>query len=87
MYKDIANNFKAFCDDNRLLILDQLIEGEKCSCDLLENLNISRSTLSHHMSILVNSGVVNERKEGAWIHYSINLDGIQSCKSFLSKFI
>lgn len=86
MYKNIANNFKAFCDYNRLLILDQLIEGEKCSCDLLENLNISRSTLSHHMNILVNSGVVNERKEGVWIHYSINIDGIQFSKNFLARF-
>lgn len=85
-YKETANNFKAFCDENRLLILNQLTSGEKCSCELLIDLEISRSTLSHHMKILVESGVVKERKKGAWIYYSLDERGIQSSKNFLSEF-
>lgn len=52
-----AKVFKAFCDVNRLQILEQLRSGEKCACILLENLNISQSTLSYHMKILCESGV------------------------------
>lgn len=51
-YKETARVFKAFCDENRLQILEMLRSGEKCACKLLEKLQISQSTLSHHMKIL-----------------------------------
>ena len=56
-----AKVFKAFCDENRLQILEMLRSGEKCACVLLENLQISQSTLSHHMKILCDSGIVASR--------------------------
>ncbi|MEG0290152.1 MAG: metalloregulator ArsR/SmtB family transcription factor [Erysipelotrichaceae bacterium] len=67
--------FKAFCDENRLQILSLLQSGEKCACVLLENLKISQSTLSHHMQILCDSGIVKMRKQGKWSHYSISVEG------------
>ena len=70
-----AKVFKAFCDENRLYILTLLESGEKCACKLLEALHIGQSTLSHHMKILCDSGVVNGRKEGKWVHYSLNPQG------------
>ncbi len=69
--------FKAFCDVNRLQILEMLRTGEKCACKLLEELNISQSTLSHHMKILCESGIVTGRKEGKWTHYSIQPQGAE----------
>ena len=54
--------FKAFCDENRWKILDLLTSGEKCACVLLNKLEISQSTLSHHMKILCDSGIVIGRK-------------------------
>ncbi len=57
-YIDKANIIKAFCDENRIRILKMLIDGEKCACKILEKLEISQSTLSHHMKILVDSDVV-----------------------------
>ena len=77
-YLDNARVFKAFCDENRLMILELLQSGEKCACILLERLNIAQSTLSHHMKILVESGIVNARKDGKWTHYSINEAGAQN---------
>lgn len=74
-YQDDAKVFKAFCDENRLMILELLQSGEKCACKLLDELKISQSTLSHHMKILCESGIVSSRKEGKWTHYSINKDG------------
>lgn len=73
--KQFATVFKAFCDENRIAILEQLQTGEKCACVLLDNLHISQPTLSHHMKILCDSGVVVMRKEGKWAHYSISKNG------------
>lgn len=71
-YVSQAKVFKAFCDGTRLQILELLQTGEKCACVLLAKVSISQPTLSHHMKILVESGVVNARREGKWTHYSIN---------------
>ena len=58
-----------------LQILEMLRSGEKCSCVLLEDLNISQSTLSYHMKILCDSGVVAGRVEGEWTHCGISEAG------------
>lgn len=78
-----ARVFKAFCDENRLQILEILRGGEKCACVLLESLQISQSTLSHHMKILCDSGIVVSRKEGKWTHYSISEEGSQKAAELL----
>ena len=67
--------FKAFCDENRWKILDLLTGGEKCACVLLNKLEISQSTLSHHMKILCDSGLVDSRQEGKWTHYRLSAQG------------
>lgn len=78
-----ARIFKALCDPNRLTVLDMLRSGEKCACDLLEQLNIGQPTLSHHMRILCDSGIVQSRKEGKWSHYSFNPSGVEYAKKLL----
>ena len=77
-YVQNAKVFKAFCDENRLKILEQLRSGEKCACMLIEDLGIGQSALSYHMKILVESGVVTARQEGKWTHYSISAAGSAS---------
>lgn len=79
--------FKAFCDENRIKILNQLLTGEKCACVLLENLHISQPTLSHHMKILCDSEVVAGRKDGKWMHYSISKDGLQIVIDYLEELM
>lgn len=83
--KKIAEIFKAFCDENRIRILKMLLDGEKCACMLLENMNVSQPTLSHHMKILCDSGIVSGRKEGKWTHYSISESGVETAKACLEK--
>ena len=73
--KKAAAIFKAFCDENRIRILEQLLTGEKCACVLLESLHITQPTLSHHMKILCDANIVTSRKEGKWTHYSISKSG------------
>lgn len=81
--KQTAEMFKAFCDENRIKILQLLSTGEKCACKLLEELDITQPTLSHHMKTLCDSGIVVGRKEGKWMHYSISQDGIDSALTYL----
>lgn len=78
-----AKVFKAFDDINRLQILEMLRESEKCACVLLEGLQISQSTLSHHMKILCDSGIVTGRKEGKWTYYSISKEGSRKASELL----
>lgn len=75
--KKTAVIFKAFCDENRIKILQLLSDGEKCACKLLAAMNITQPTLSHHMKILLDSGIVEGRKEGKWMHYSISAEGVE----------
>lgn len=82
-YETNAKIFKAFCDENRLKILELLQTGEKCACVLLESLKISQPTLSHHMKILCESGIVTGRKEGKWTHYSISPEGVGAAQTLL----
>ena len=84
-YEVNAKVFKAFCDENRLMIIEMLQSGEKCACHLLDNMNISQSTLSHHMKILCESGIVISRKEGKWTYYSINHQGCEYAGRLLKK--
>jgi len=84
-YKEGARIFKAFCDENRMSILDQLKTGEKCACALLEKLDIAQSTLSHHMKILSESGIVASRQEGKWTYYSLSDEGCEHAKTVLAR--
>ncbi len=79
--------FKAFCDFNRLKIIDFLKSGEECACKLLEQLDIEQSTLSHHMKILCDSGVVKGKKHGKWIYYSLNKEKLIEVKKLIEEMI
>ena len=84
-YSENARIFKAFCDENRLMILEMLQNGEKCACVLLAKLRISQPTLSHHMKILVDSGIVSARKDGKWTYYSISAAGSEYAANLLKE--
>ncbi|MDR0291443.1 MAG: metalloregulator ArsR/SmtB family transcription factor, partial [Elusimicrobium sp.] len=78
-----AKVFKALCDANRLQIIDILRGGEECACKLLDALNIGQSTLSHHMKILCESGIVAGRRNGKWMFYSIDPKETKKAKKLL----
>ena len=82
--KETARVFKAFCDENRLQILELLRGGEKCACRLLEEMSISQPTLSHHMKILCDSGIGVGRQEGKWMHYRLSPEGIRIAQDYLT---
>jgi len=80
-----ATVFKALCDETRLIVLSLLQSGEKCACELLVMVSVKQSTLSHHMKILVESGVVASRKQGKWMYYSISQEGSEKAAALLSE--
>ncbi len=85
--QDIALVFKALCDENRIRIMKLLRTGEKCACKLLEELNISQPTLSHHMKILCDAGIITGRKEGKWTYYAICCDGVSLVRELMKELL
>ncbi len=86
-YREDARKIKALADENRLAILMSLRQKEKCACYLLEELNISQSTLSHHMKLLCDSGIVDYRKDGKWMHYSLSEEGVKAFREMIDGYI
>lgn len=82
-YEEYVSLFKAISDQTRLKIVDLLSCGEMCACQLLNNFHITQPTLSYHMRILSESGIVNGRRDGAWMYYSINGAVIEKISEFL----
>lgn len=71
-YEENAKVLKVLSDQNRLKIVDILSCGERCACDILEFFDFTQPTLSHHMKVLMDAGLVNVRKDGLWSYYSLN---------------
>jgi len=84
LYTQNALLFKALADKNRLQIVDMLSRGEKCACNLLENFDITQPTLSHHMKILCDCGLVAARKHGKMTMYSLSIQAIENVKECLT---
>lgn len=85
IYEKRARVFKALCDEKRQRIIELLQGGEKCACVLLEQLDMPQSTLSYHMKILCESGIVEGREEGKWTYYHISLEGSQKAIALLKE--
>lgn len=86
-YSDFEPLLKALSDDTRLYIIDMLSREEMCACDILECVNISQSTLSYHMKILTESGLINSVKDGSWIRYSINNPKFEILLKFMNEVL
>ncbi len=82
-----ARIFKAMSDENRLKILDLLKEKPYNASELLEEMDFGQSTLSHHMKILLNAEVVQARKSGKWIIYSLQKDAFEQMIEWMKKYI
>ena len=74
-YEEMTTVFKALCDERRLRILELLKNGEECACILGEQIDMAQSSLSYHMKILCESGIVDSRQDGKWTHYKISDKG------------
>jgi ArsR family transcriptional regulator len=85
MNNEYIRVFRAFTDEHRVRVLELLQQGEQCACVLLEDMEISQPTLSHHMKILCDSGIVKKRPVGKWSYYSINAEGCEYGSQLLMR--
>lgn len=69
---ELVTIFKAFSDETRLRIIKLLERGELCVCDIVAALNMVQPKVSFHLSTLKEAGIIKDRKQGRWIHYSLN---------------
>jgi ArsR family transcriptional regulator len=86
--KDFEENYKvlkALSDVNRMKIINTLTNGEMCACKILEDFNIKQPTLSHHMKVLTECGLVISKKEGKWMHYLLNFEKIKYFQNFITN--
>lgn len=86
-YLEYSKIFKALSDAKRIQILDMVSEGELCACKIQEAFDISQPTLSHDMKLLCDAGLVIPRKEGKWIHYSLNLAKMNEVYKTIGKLM
>jgi len=83
---DMANVFKALADPVRLRLLSMIAsvpEGEVCACDLTEPLDRSQATVSHHLSVLVNAGLITREPRGKWAWFQVATDRRDFVRSVL----
>ena len=85
VYEQRAKVFKALCDERRQRILELLRSGEKCACVLIDEMGMPQSSLSYHMKILCDSGIVESREEGKWTHYRISRPGSKNAIALLRE--
>jgi ArsR family transcriptional regulator len=76
---------KALADETRMEIVRLLASGPLCACDLQASFDISQPTLSYHLKLLTDSGVVDAEREGRWMHYWLNKSHLQRLITFISE--
>ncbi|MEN4012230.1 MAG: metalloregulator ArsR/SmtB family transcription factor [Bellilinea sp.] len=86
---DLARWLKVLAEPNRLLLLEQIIEGVQCNCELGNALQLAPNLISHHLSVLREVGLVNverDPKDARWVYYSINLKAFEDFRQTFNTF-
>ena len=87
IYVDTAKVLKAISDPKRLRIVDMLSCGELCACKILEAFRITQPTLSHDMKVLLEAGIVRDRREGKNIYYSLDAERLAAFQNTLREIM
>lgn len=75
--------FHALSDETRLAIVKRLAGGERCVCDLQDLLDAAQSRLSYHLKTLKDAGIVSDRRDGRWVHYSLVPGALETLSAFV----
>src|ERR1700753_3411238 len=78
-----AQLFHALSDQIRVDVVLLLLDGERCVCDLMSDLDLAQSRLSWHLKTLSDAGIISGRREGRWNYYSLNADALAEARSIL----
>lgn len=88
--EEVAAILKALADPNRLQILDLLMQGDSCNCELNEKLGLPPNLLSHHLRVLRQAGLVGSRRDaidGRWIYYAVNKQVAARWRAWFNEFL
>lgn len=80
---ETASWFHALSDETRLEIVDRLLGGERCVCELTDALDVAQSRLSFHLKVLKDADLVTDRRAGRWVYYTLNRDTLASIEGVL----
>lgn len=81
----LLTRFQAVAEETRFGIVQLLSGGERCVCELQEELDAAQSRLSFHLKKLKEAGVVSDRREGRWVYYSLVPEALEEMRSFLGE--
>lgn len=87
-HSDLARSatlFHAFSDEARLAVLELLGDGEHCVCELTSALDVAQSRLSFHLKVLKDAGLINDRREGRWVYYTLSRDTFDEAMAALTS--
>lgn len=85
--KELLSILKILADESKFKIILHLMKGEECVCNLAENVDIERTLVSHHLKTLKDSGLITDRKNGIWIHYSLNKQVFKKLEKLFNSVI
>jgi ArsR family transcriptional regulator len=83
--KRTARTFHAFADPTRLKIVEMLIAGERCVCELTDSLRVAQSRLSFHLRVLKDAGVVSDRRDGRWVYYTLVPEVLEQMTDYIKS--
>lgn len=77
--QDFVNVMKALSDPSRVAIVMMLQQREMCACEFIPRLGLTQPTVSRHLKVLVDAGLILGRKEGVWVHYRLPGKSCTAC--------
>lgn len=83
----LANYSLCLANSRRVEIIMLLMEGEKCACELGQRLKITQPSISRHMTVMCDSGLVSGRKQGRWMRYSLNREAYKDLLKLLIEIM
>jgi ArsR family transcriptional regulator len=81
-----AELFHALADQTRLDIIRELKDGECCVCELTDRLHSGQSRLSFHLKVLKEAGLIQDRRDGRWMYYTVNAEALDALDELIDSF-
>lgn len=81
----LVQRFQAVAEDTRFEIVRRLSHGERCVCELQDELDAAQSRLSFHLKKLKDAGVVSGRRDGRWVYYALVPEALEEMRAFLGE--
>jgi ArsR family transcriptional regulator len=83
--ESLLQRFQAVAEDTRFRVVQLLAGGERCVCELQDELGAAQSRLSFHLRKLKDAGVVADRRDGRWVYYSLVPEALEEMRAFLGE--